>query len=75
MPAHPIIDALSDALGERKVLSDEPGLAPYLNDERGLYQGSAACLVFPESTEEVAAIVRLCAQHDCAVVPQGGNTG
>ncbi len=66
--------ALSALLGDR-CSTDPESMAGYLEDERGLYKGSAACLVFPESTAEVAAVVRLCAEHRCAVVPQGGNTG
>ncbi len=29
----------------------------------------------PASTEEAAALVKLCAQHGVAICPQGGNTG
>jgi len=50
-------------------------MAPYLSEERGLYQGSALAVVRPGSTEEVAALVRACAEAGIAVVPQGGNTG
>jgi len=32
-------------------------------------------VVRPGSTEEVAAVVRACAEHRTSIVPQGGNTG
>jgi FAD/FMN-containing dehydrogenase len=48
---------------------------PYLSDWRGRYGGSASAVVRPGSTEEVAALVRLCAAADAPIVPQGGNTG
>ena len=32
-------------------------------------------VVRPDSVEEVAAVIRICAQHDVTVVPQAGNTG
>jgi FAD/FMN-containing dehydrogenase len=32
-------------------------------------------VVRPASTAEVARVVALCAEHDMAIVPQGGNTG
>ncbi len=38
-------------------------------------EGTAACVALPGCTSEVAAVVRLCAEHGYAVVPQGGNTG
>ncbi|MDJ0877190.1 MAG: FAD-binding oxidoreductase [Halieaceae bacterium] len=75
LAAHPVTHALKAALGEQAVKAEESDLAPYLEDERGLYQGSAACLVFPATTGEVAEVVKLCIEHDCSLVPQGGNTG
>ena len=35
----------------------------------------AGVVVMPGSTDEVAAVVRLCAGHGIAIVPQGGGTG
>ncbi|HLF59321.1 MAG TPA: FAD-binding oxidoreductase [Alphaproteobacteria bacterium] len=49
--------------------------APYLTDQRGLYQGNAALIVRPGSVAEVAEVVRLCAGARIPIVPQGGNTG
>lgn len=49
--------------------------APYLEEQRGLYHGSALAVVRPGSTEEVAAVVKACAETGIAMVPQGGNTG
>jgi D-lactate dehydrogenase (cytochrome) len=46
-----------------------------LVDERGLYQGQAALVVRPASTEECAHVVRVCNEASVGVVPQGGNTG
>ena len=36
---------------------------------------AAGLVVLPASTDEVAALVRLCGQHRVAIVPQGGRTG
>ena len=47
----------------------------FLVDERGKFRTSALAVVRPTSTDQVAAVVRLCAEHGVAVVPQGGNTG
>ncbi len=49
--------------------------APLLRDERGVYRGAAALVVRPASTEECAAVVRVCHGARIGVVPQGGNTG
>ncbi len=48
--------------------------APYLNDWRKRYHGQALCVVCPGSTEEVAAVVRVCAAAGVTMVPQGGHT-
>src|SRR6185503_17682921 len=39
------------------------------------YLGSALAIVRPATTEEVSAVVKLCAAEGVAIVPQGGNTG
>ena len=50
-------------------------LQPWLTDWRGRYSGAALGLASPASTKEVAALVKLCAQHQVPIVPQGGNSG
>ncbi|RZL03020.1 MAG: FAD-binding oxidoreductase [Rubrivivax sp.] len=60
-----LISPASDAAGE---------LAPYLRDWRGRHVGKALAIARPGDTQQVAAVVRLCAQHGVSVVPQGGNT-
>jgi len=42
---------------------------------RGTYQGHTPFLALPGSTDQVAALVKLCGQHGVAMTPQGGNTG
>lgn len=46
----------------------------YCTDWRGLYHGHTPAVVRPANTAEVAAVVRYCAEHGIAIVPQGGNT-
>jgi len=50
-------------------------MAPYLAEQRGLYRGAALAVALPQDTAAVSALVRVCAQLDLALVPQGGNTG
>jgi FAD/FMN-containing dehydrogenase len=61
--------------GEAHVLTRDADMAPYLCEPRELYKGRALCVVCPASTQEVAAIVALCAETGTSLVPQGGNTG
>jgi FAD/FMN-containing dehydrogenase len=66
---------LSELVGADAVLTAPADLAPYLTDHRRLYQGAAAAVVLPRSTEQVARVVAFCNQLRIPVVPQGGNTG
>ena len=50
-------------------------MAGYLTDWRRRFTGHARAVLRPASTDEVAALVQLCAQHHVPIVPQGGNTG
>ncbi|MDE2004612.1 MAG: FAD-binding oxidoreductase, partial [Betaproteobacteria bacterium] len=66
---------LQDIVGERGIVADEAEAAAYLTDWRRAFRGRAAAIVRPASTEEVAAVVKLCAGEGIPMVPQGGNTG
>lgn len=70
-----LLQALREVVGEAGLITDAERMQSYLSDWRGAYRGQAAAVLRPASTEEVAAVVRLCAQAGVALVPQGGNTG
>jgi FAD/FMN-containing dehydrogenase len=62
-------------VGDAGMLTDAADVAPYVRDWRGNYVGQTSLVVRPSSTDEVAAIVSLCAEAGTPIVPQGGNTG
>lgn len=62
-------------VGDAHVLDTAAGMAPFLTDQRGRHTGKALAVLRPGTVEQVAALVRACARHRVAVVPQGGNTG
>lgn len=66
---------IQEVVGEKGWLADPAAIEPYLVDQRGLYRGRTPMVVRPATTEEVVAVVRLCAEAQIAIVPQGGNTG
>jgi FAD/FMN-containing dehydrogenase len=70
-----MIAAAGQALGPKAVVTDPQEIAPWLTDWRGRIHGAAPAMLAPASTDEVAAIVRLAAEHRVPLVPQGGNTG
>ena len=70
-----LLEQLAAVVGPHGLITDPAAMAPYLVEERGLYQGAARAVVRPADTAEVAAVVRLCAAGKVAIVPQAGNTG
>ncbi|MEY3509115.1 MAG: hypothetical protein RLZ21_872 [Pseudomonadota bacterium] len=61
-------------LGTQYVLLEESDQSPYLRDWRNRYQGKALAILLPQTTEQVAEIVKACNQAKISLVPQGGNT-
>lgn len=75
LSADPFLSRLADIVGAKHVLTDAHDTALFLAEPRELFHGEARCVVRPGSTEEVAAVLKLCSQMSVSVVPQGGNTG
>jgi FAD/FMN-containing dehydrogenase len=69
------LERLKAIVGQSGWTDDPDELAPQLREWRDRYRGKTPLLLRPARAEEVAAIVRICAEADVAVVPQGGNTG
>lgn len=70
-----ILDRLKSIVGQNHVITDPAGMEGYLREPRDLFHGRALGVVRPGSTEEVAAVLKLCHETSTPVVPQGGNTG
>ncbi|MEO8279603.1 MAG: FAD-binding oxidoreductase [Ideonella sp.] len=71
----PLLDRLREIVGAQHVLGDQQDLAAYEIDWRKRGRGTALAVVRPGTTDEVAAVVKLCAEHRTPIVSQGGNTG
>jgi len=69
-----LIEQLQAIAGKAALITDPQDAAPYATDWRKRYCGRPLAVVKPASTEEVAAVVKLCAATRTAIVPQGGNT-
>ena len=68
-----MIELLQNILGAEHVLTGSAASA-YCTDWRGRYSGQALAVVLPADTQQVSEVVKLCAAHRIAIVPQGGNT-
>ena len=70
-----MLDTLKGIVGDAGWVSDEEALRPHLTEWRDRYRGDTPIMVSPGSTDQVAAVVRACADAGTPIVPQGGNTG
>lgn len=75
MTATSLVATLQQLIGTNYVLTDPADMAPYLREERGSYDSRALAVARPGRVEDVAVIVKACAQVNVSIVPQGGNTG
>ncbi len=66
---------LATTVGAEHVLTDPDLLDGYLWDWTRRYTGAARCVARPGSAQEVAGVLRCCADRGVPVVTQGGNTG
>ncbi|WP_176590846.1 FAD-binding oxidoreductase [Sphingobium sp. EM0848] len=69
-----IIARFQQLLGPKGIITDSDDIAPWVSDWRGRYHGRTAAILQPDSTEQVAAAVKLAANLGVPLVPQGGNT-
>ena len=72
-PHSPTAADLPEGIG--RVLVEPADTAGFLTDWRRRWTGRALAVVQPGSTDEVATLVRWCAQQGVPIVPQGGNSG
>ncbi len=71
-----LITALRAAVGESNVVIDTDITATYSRDMMPLApSGSPLAVVFPTSTDQVAAVVRACAAAGVPIVPRGAGSG
>jgi len=69
-----VVRELERALGKERVLSTREELIAYEFDGT-IERGKPQAVVFPESTEDVAAAVRVAHRFDVPVIPRGAGTG
>jgi FAD/FMN-containing dehydrogenase len=75
MPSAEILDRLRSIVGPQGYLDQPADVAPYTTDHRKLYRGATPLVLRPDSTQQVAEILKVCNEARIGVVPVGGNTG
>ncbi|MDR7866816.1 MAG: FAD-binding oxidoreductase [Sporomusaceae bacterium] len=71
------IEELKNIVGDKGVIVDPDKLHPYSHDEvtEARYHRMPEVVVYPETAEQVAAVVRLANRELVPVVPRGAGTG
>src|SRR6202042_1605302 len=62
-------------VGDKFAITDPDVQAPYLIEQRNMFQGHTPVVLRPATVAEVSAIARLANDTGTPIVPQGGNTG
>jgi len=70
-----LISDLQEIAGAKRVCQDAFTLESFGTDRNPTYPANASIIVFPESTQQVQAIVNLAYKNEIALVPSGGRTG
>lgn len=65
----------TDIMEESRILRDSQSLAFYGRDWLKDYPANPSLVLLPESEQEVAEIVKVCARNNLAIVASGGRTG
>ena len=71
---NPLIDRLRGILGDEGVIAREDELLVYECDGYVVEKKTPDVVVFPETTDQVVAIVRACNEFDVPFVPRGAGT-
>ncbi len=69
-----IVAGLRALLPESAVIADTLRLKPYETDGLSAYRQPPLAVVLPETTEQVAAVLRLCHAEGVRVIPRGAGT-
>jgi len=75
MDAQSLAATLEPILPEGAVITDRQRLRTYECDGLAQYKVTPALVVLPETTEQIAAVVRACAEHRVPFVARGSGTG
>src|ERR1700734_3415969 len=75
MTVQTLVPQMSQICGERNVVTDPLELRTYECDGLTSHRATPALVVLPESADQVAAVVRACAEAGVIFVARGSGTG
>ncbi len=69
-----IVEDLADLLPEGCLISEKRGLVPFETDAFIAYRQVPLAVALPETTAQVAAVLKYCSRYGIPVVPRGAGT-
>jgi len=75
MASAELIEELAGVVSSDRVIRDAAELFVYESDGFTIAHNRPAAVVFPVTTEEVAAVVKVLVKHEVQIVPRGSGTG
>jgi glycolate oxidase len=69
-----IVEDLADILPEGCLISEKRGLVPFETDAFIAYRQVPLAVALPETTTQVAAVLKYCSRYGIPVVPRGAGT-
>ncbi len=70
-----VLDQLAAAVGPRNCIADDSEIRTYESDGLTSFRAIAGAVVLPNSTEQVAAVVKIANAAGIPIVPRGAGTG
>ena len=74
MDQEELAEQLRAICGSESVITDERDLVVYECDAYTLQRNLPTAVVLPRNTEEIVAVVRLCAENELPIIPRGAGT-
>ncbi len=71
---HQIVEDLTDILPPGCLISEKRGLVPFETDAFIAYRQVPLAVALPETTAQVAAVLKYCSRYGIPVVPRGAGT-
>ncbi|TWB85305.1 FAD/FMN-containing dehydrogenase, partial [Bradyrhizobium macuxiense] len=70
-----VLEPIRAIVGDCGVVTDRIAMQPLMTAWRDNWEGRVPLVVMPANTEQLSAVVSICARTNTPIVPQGGNTG
>ncbi len=69
-----VLDRLTEIVGQENTFTEQEDLSAYSYDATSIWVHAPDVVVFPITTEQVSAVIKLANEHKIPVTPRGGGT-